>query len=406
MQLSFQIAKRYLFGKKSTNAINLITGIAMLGIAVGTAALILILSVFNGFESLTKSFLDSYNPDYKIVSNEGKLFELSPTQFERISSIESIAYSKVIEEVAHFEYNSRQQIGVLKGVDTNFVEVTNFDNAIRDGRAIFRDSDGLFKVVVGNGISNMLNIALNSKMESFKISVPNRKKRGVMDRDFKSRAMRVSGVFSLRNEKDNQYVITDYDLASSLLDLRGQLSAIEIAILPGGSKSVIENELLSLFPKDRFKVMDRLEQDSSALKVMNIEKWSSYLIFSFTLILIIFNVIGCLWMIVLEKKKDIAVLQSLGATKRMIRKIFLYEGCMISFLGFSIGFVFSLVFYILQKTVGIIMVPEGYTITSYPMSLELFDVLVIFSTVMLLGIIASLPAAKMASGVSAYVRME
>lgn len=379
----------------------------MLGIAVGTAALILILSVFNGFESLTKSFLDAYNPDYKIVSKEGKLFTLSAEHFEEISALSSItSYAKVIEEVAHFEYNSRQQIGVIKGVDTNFIKVTDFQDAIKDGSPIFRDDNGTYKAVVGSGLSNVLNISLNSKMESLKVSVPNRKKRGTLDRDFKTRAMRVSGVFSLRNEKDNQYILTDYNLASSLLDLRGQLSAIELSIVPEISSSQVEEELSAIFPEDEFELMDRLEQDSSALKVMNIEKWSSYLIFSFTLILIIFNVIGCLWMIVLEKKKDIAVLQSLGATKKMVRKIFLYEGCMISFLGFTIGFVFSLIFYVLQKTIGIIMVPEGYTISSYPMSLEFFDVSIIFLTVMFLGIVASIPAAKMASDVSAYVRME
>ena len=239
-----------------------------------------------------------------------------------------------------------------------------------------------------------------------KISVPNRRKRGALDRDFKSRGLLVSGVFLTRNERDNQYVLTDYNLVSGLLDQRNQISAIEIDVRDDIQASEIESSIQALFPSSRFILQDRLDQDSSILKVMNVEKWSSYLIFSFTLILIIFNIIGCLWMIVLEKKKDIAVLQSFGATKRMIRNIFLIEGGMISGLGFVIGLAFSLVFYALQKTVGIITVPDGFSITTYPMELEFLDVLIIWLTVMTLGIVASIPAAWRAVRVSAYVRIE
>lgn len=407
MNLPFHIARRYLFGKKSTNAINLITGISMLGIAIGTAALILILSVFNGFETLTKSFLDAYNPDIKITSKEGKFYELSDGKLDSLASFDFLnQYAKVIEEVAHFEYNSKQQIGVLKGVDEHFIEATNFQNAIKSGTANFKNEDGQYKAILGSGIASVLNISLNSKIESLKISVLNRRKRGAMDRDFKSRSILASGVFSIRNEKDNQYVLVDYDLACGLLDLKNKISSLELDIDKSISSKNVRRQLETIFPKDKYNILDRVQQDASVLKVMNIEKWSSYLIFTFTLILITFNVIGCLWMIVLEKKKDISVLQSMGATKQLIRKIFIIEGCMISFLGFLAGFVFSVIFYILQKTVGIISVPAGYTITSYPMSLEMFDVLVIFITVMVLGLIASIPASRRAANVSAYVRME
>lgn len=407
MRISFQIALRYLFGKKSTNAINLITGISVLGISIGTAALILILSVFNGFEQLTKKHLDAYNPDYKLIVKKGKFFTPEDEKLTQLSLIPGvISLSKVLEEVAHFEYNSRQQIGIVKGVDENYLKTTDLNEAIKKGEAIFADEGGLKYAVVGNGIYNTLNISISSKLESLKISVPNRRKRTALDRDFKTRGMLVSGVFLTRNERDNQYVLADYDLVSALLDVRNAVSAIEINVSENADIRSIQSSINELFPVDEFELMDRLAQDASILKVMNIEKWSSYLIFSFTLILIIFNIIGCLWMIVLEKRKDLAVLQSFGATKNMIKNIFLIEGGLISGLGFSIGFIFSIGFYILQKTVGIITVPDGFSITNYPMEMEAMDVLVILVTVMALGIGASIPAAMRAKRVSAYVRIE
>ena len=407
MNVSLQIARRYLFGKKKTNAINLITAISVLGIRIGTAALILILSVFNGFELLTKKNLDAFNPDFKITAKLGKFFQQDESRLQQLEKLPGIvSFSKTIEEVAHFEYNSRQQIGLVKGVDNYYLETTDLNLAINEGKALFTSDDGAAMAIVGNGVYNTLNIALSSKLESLRISVPNRRKRGALDRDFKSRSLLVSGVFMIRNERDNQYVIIDYDLAQSLLDLRGQVSAIEIKANENVGASEMRKSIASIYPEEDFEIMDRLQQDASILKVMNIEKWSSYLIFSFTLILIVFNVIGCLWMIVLDKKKDIAVLQSFGASKDMVRNIFLLEGLMISGLGFLIGLVVAGVFYVLQKTVGIITVPDGFTITNYPMEMELLDVIIILITVIVLGIVASVPAAFRARSVSAYVRME
>ncbi len=407
MNVSFQIARRYLFGKKSTNAINIITGISALGIAIGTTALILIMSVFNGFEMLTTSNLDHYNPDYKITANEGKFFQVGQESIRKLENLPGVmAVSKVIEEVAHFEYNSKQQIGIMKGVDTQFTEVTDLDNALREGEVLLRSNANQYFAVIGNGIYNSLNISLSSKIESLRISVPNRRKRGAMDRDFKSRGLLVSGVFSIKNEKDYRYIIIDYDLACGLLDLKGQVSAIELKVDSSFSAGAIVKALGEIYPEDTYTIADRLTQEASILKIMNIEKWSSFLIFSFTLILIIFNVIGCLWMIVLEKRKDLSVLQSYGATKKMIKQIFLLEGAMISIVGFLVGLVFSVLFYLLQKNVGIITVPDGFSITNYPMEMHGFDVFIVMLTVLTLGIIASIPAAYRASQVSAYVRME
>ena len=407
MRVALQIAKRYLFGKKNTNAINYITGISVVGIAIGTAALILILSVFNGFETLTKKYLDSFNPDIKITPKSAKYFEPGLEKLKAVESIEGLGmFSQVIEEVAHFEYNSRQLIGIIKGVDEKYLDVTDLNNAITNGVASIQKERDLFQAIIGAGVYRNLNIALNSQFQTLKISVPNRKKKGILDRDFRSRPLDAAGVFSVRSERDNQYVIADYNFISALLDLRDKISAIEVKIQSAVVEEQVIAELETIFDPDEFMIQNRLQQDASVLKIMNVEKWSSYLIFSFTLILIIFNVIGCLWMIVLDKKKDIAVLQSYGATKQMIKNIFLFEGVLISILGFTIGLICSLVFYFFQTTIGIITVPEGFDIVNYPMEMIHSDVLIVFLTVVLLGVLASIPAAFRASGVTAYVRME
>lgn len=407
MRFDLHIARKYLYGPKSTNAINLITGISVIGISIGTAALVLILSVFNGFEALMKTYLDRFNPDYKIVASEGKFFDETEFPLHELKQIKDIvSYSKVIEEVALFDYDKRQQVGIIKGVDENYLRTTSLDETIIQGDSKIKSDDQQNFVVVGSGVSDNLQISINNSFEFLKIYLPNRKKRGPLDKDFKSRSASIAGIFSIQNDRDNQYVIADYEMVSSLLDMSGRISAIELKLDANGSITELSETIKKLDLSDKFLIQNRYQQDESFLKIMNIEKWSSYLIFSFTLLLIIFNVIGCLWMIVLDKKKDIAVMQSFGVTKNTVRRIFINEGLLISGIGFGIGLFFSLVFYILQKNYGLITVPDGFSISSYPMEVEFLDVGIVFITVMSLGFLASFPAAYRASRVSAYVRNE
>ncbi len=405
MRFVLLLSFRYLFGKKSTNAINLITSISIIGIAIGTAALVLILSVFNGFESLMKEYLDDFNPDIKIEAVSGKFFAMNSLPVETISvlpGVEGVSYS--IEEVALLEYNQKQQVGIVKGVDTRFLQVNSLSNAIKEGEARLTD-DGTFFAILGRGVARNLNVSIENRFTPLHIYVPNRRKRGVLDKDFTSRSLSVSGVFSIQNERDNQYVICPYEFIAPILDLEGEASSLEISVDPSVSVAQVVAGLEPIIGSD-FKALDRFKQDESFLRIMNIEKWSSYLIFAFTLVLIIFNVIGCLWMIVLDKKKDISILQAMGTTKKRIRQIFVCEGILISLCGFLAGFIAAVVFYILQKTIGIITVPAGFSITSYPIEMESMDVLVVFITVLVLGVLASLPAARRASRISAFVHVE
>jgi lipoprotein-releasing system permease protein len=405
MNIAFTIARRYLFGKKSTNAINLITGISVLGIAIGTAALILILSVFNGFEDLMKTNLDKFNPEIKITLKKGKFYSSEEKWIGELGQVDGVQdFSIVIEEVALLEYGDKQQVGIIKGVDDHYIQVTGIEKAMKSGEVSFADSDFGSYSIIGSGVSSSLNVSLKNKFTPLTIYVPNRRK-GVMDKDFKSRPLLVSGVFSIQNERDNQYVLSSYEMVSRLLDLEDQLSAVEIKLRPSADTEKARKEI-QLLVGEAYEVQNRYQQDESFLRIMNIEKWSSYLIFAFTLLLIIFNVIGSLWMIVLDKKKDLSVLQSFGADKGLIKKIFYIEGALISLIGFGVGFLVAIAFYILQKQVGIINVPNGFAINSYPIEMKLTDVILVFFTVIVLGLLASIPASNRAARVSPYVRIE
>ena len=405
MPLALSIAYRYLFGKKSTNAINVITGISVLGIAIGTAALIIIMSVLNGFEQVTRSYLDTFNPDVKIVPAKGKFFYNDEDWIVQLSEIEGVeVYTQTIEEVVLLEYGSKQHIGIIKGVDENHNDVIGLQPSMVGGTIDFSPSEYGSHAVIGQGVSNILDVSLDNQFSAIVAHVLKRNKK-IFDKDFKSRPLLPKGVFSIKNDRDNQYVITSYEVVSALLDLYDQLSAIEIKMTPDANESTLVKELSNLVGED-YEVLNRYEQDKTNLRVMKVEKWTSYFILGFVLLLITFNVIGCLWMIVLDKKKDISVLQSFGGQKSFIKQIFYLEGLLISGLGFLIGFGSAGLFYVLQKRFDLIGVPEGFAISSYPIEMRFFDVIVVLLTVLVLGCLASIPAAARASRVSAQVRYE
>jgi len=405
MPLSLSIAYRYLFGKKSTNAINVITGISVLGIAIGTAALIIIMSVLNGFEQVTRSYLDTFNPDIKIIPAEGKFFYSNENWISQLEDIDGVAvFTKTLEEVVFLEYGDKQHVGIIKGVDEYHNDVINLQPSMVGGDLDFSPSEYGSHAVLGQGVSNKLNVSLDNPFTPIMAHVLKRNKK-IFDKDFKSRPLLGRGVFSIKNERDNQYVITSYEVVRALLDLYGQISAIEIKMTDSANESSVLSEIRGLVGDD-YEVLNRFEQDKSNLRIMKVEKWTSYLILGFVLILITFNVIGCLWMIVLEKKKDISVLQSFGGQKSFVKRIFHYEGLLISAIGFLIGFAGATLFYVLQKQYDLIGVPEGFAITSYPIEMRFFDVVVVLVTVLVLGYLASIPAASRASRVSAQVRYE
>lgn len=405
MNLPIHIARRYLFAKKSTNAINIITSISVLGITIGTAALILVLSVFNGFEDLILKLFSNFNPDVKVTPAQGKTFYPDSIALDEIRNLEGVEFvAQSLEEVAFFEYKKNQDFGIVKGVDTLYVSVTSIDSTLREGKYMLTDR-GKEMAVLGVGMRNKLHTDVEDQFTPLGIYMPKQEKVGPLQQPFRKQFAYPAGTFVIQQDFDNQYILTSLQFAQDLMNLPNQIGALEIKLTSTANKTATVQKIRELLG-DEFVVKDRYQQDEAFLKLMNIEKWMSFAILSLTLLLVAFNIVGSLWMIVLEKKKDIAILKSMGAPDILIRNIFLNEGLLLCTLGMMIGFVIALILYTIQKTYGIIPIPAGFVVDAYPMSIRWFDFLAVAAIVIGIGLLASFPPAIRAMQVSAMVREE
>ncbi len=404
MKLAFDIARRYLFGKKTINAINIITGISVFGISIGAAALVLILSVFNGFEELIGDHFNAFNPEIKITPKKGKFFKIDSNFLKKLNGINEILdYSLTVEEVAYFIYGNSQSFGLIKGVDAKFNIVNNIDTAIVAGEYLL-EKQGVNYGVIGNGLAGKMGVNVSDKITPISINVLNKKTTGS-----KKGEVFPAGKFAILSQSDLEYVLISLDLAQYLIgNTKGKnadkYSAIEIKT--NGNVDLAQDKLKKELGNG-FYIKNRREQDAELMKIMNMEKWIAYVIVSLSLFLIAINLIGSLWMIVLDKKKDIAMLQSMGANKSMIKQIFLYVGILISGFGLVIGFIIALLFYFAQKNFDLIGIPEGATIIdAYPVQLRFIDFIIVSITVLLIGFLISLLPARKAGQISAFIREE
>jgi len=394
MNLSWKIAWRYIFGKKSTNAIQIITGISIFGLGFGTAAIILILSVFNGFETLLLSMFDAFNPDIKIELVKGKHFAIDKKQLDKIYALDGVEkVSLTIEELALFQYDNRQEVGTLKGVDDSFNAVTGMDTAINRGAYLVQD-EGLKYGLFGLGMAYKLGLNLNDRLTPVSIYLPNAKKSSPMDKQFSTTDLYPGGTFAIQQDVDYEYVVAPISAVQALTKKYDQYSAIEIK----KNTDVEEEELVAQLQNivgEEMTVMGRFAQQASTVKVMRIEKWLSLVILILALILVAFNLIGAIWMIVMDKKKDLGVLQAMGARKSMIRNLIFKIGSLICLIGISIGFVLAFAFYYIHKTYGIISMGEQAIIDSYPMELFYSDLPIVAAVVLVIGFMAVvLPAIR------------
>ena len=407
MNFPLRIARRYVFAKKSTNAINVITGIAVFGICVGTAALILVLSVFNGFEDLIAKMYSNFDPDVKVTPVQGKTFVIDSAQIRELESIPGIAtVSQSLEEIAFFQYKENQDFGTLKGVDENFVKVTEIDSTIREGRYALQEGPRAL-AVLGLGMRNKLGVNIDDLFSPISIYLPKKEEVGMFEQQFRKRVAYPAGTFFIQQEFDNQYVLTSLELARDLLAMPGQVSELEIRLTDEGRRQ--QGPVLSAIGEvmgDGFQVRDRFQQEETFMKLMQMEKWLSFAIVSLMMLLVSFNLVGALWMVVLEKRKDITILKSMGAFDNTIRNIFLFEGLMLCLLGVAAGFVLALLIYWLQTTFGIVGIPGNFVVEAYPISIRLFDFVVVLLTVSAIGLLASLPPALRAKRVPAMIREE
>ena len=404
MNLPFKIALRYLIAKKSTQVIQLITGISILGLTVGTAALVLVLSVFNGFEDLIMGMYVKFNPDIKITPVSGKFFNADASLVYKMSKIPGVeAISGTLEEISFFTYKDKQDFGMVKGVDTLFSAVSNIDSCIKEG--VYLPNRSLsFNALIGLGIRNKLGIDLEDPFASLTVYMPKNKENTPFENPFRSRNLQHIGTFMIQQEYDNQYIITTLNVARELIGNPKQLSAWEIKVSPNYPVKKVVSEIQSIV-KDRFYVKDYYAQEEGFIKLMRLEKWLSFAIVGFMLLLVAFNLIGALWMIVLDKKSDISILKSIGSTDVDIRNLFLYEGLFLTGIGLISGVFLALFIFFLQKTFHLVAIPGSFVVDSYPISLRWEDFITVAITVLFIGLLASIPAALRAMRISTHEKI-
>ncbi len=391
MNTSYYIAKRYLFSKKSVNAINFISGISMLGVFVGSAALIIILSVFNGFENIVLSMYNTFSPELRIETLKRKTFDPGDPRFSTLKNDERIVnYTEVLQEKALVRYGESQSIALIKGVSEGYMKGrTGLDSAISSGSFTLWNR-GQDLAVIGSAIQNYLSVNLNDDFRTLDVYSP---RKGAVNSvnpadEFNVRSIYPSGVFSVQQEFDNM-IIVPIRFTRDLLGEEKLISFIEINTVNGIVIEDLQKEIENLLGKG-FVVKDRSQQNQLLYKILNSEKWAIFLILTFVLIIAIFNIIGSLTMLVIDKRKDIAVLSSLGANDQLIRGIFFLEGMMISMLGCLFGMAAGLVFILLQQQFGFIeMSGTNLMIDSYPVGIKLTDFVLVFGTVLLVSLIAS-----------------
>lgn len=393
MNFPLYIARRYLVSKKSHNTINIISLIATLGVTIGTMALIIVLSVFNGFERLVESLYSTFDPDILVTVKEGKTFDESLIPRDKLERIPGVLYiTEILEENALLKYQDKQYIVTLKGVGEDFMKMSRLDTMIPEGKYLLRDGDKDF-AILGAGVAYDVNANLEDYMNPLIIYVPNRfaSMTGMSENAFNSEAIFPSGVFSVQEEFDNKFVIVPLRFAKKLLDYKNEITGLAIGLAKEANTGTIQEQVRKL-AGNNFLVRNRFQQQELLYKIMKSEKWAIFLILTFILLIATFNVIGSLSMLILDKKKDIAVLQSLGADHSTIKKIFLAEGTMISVSGAMAGLILGIFLCWLQQTFGFVKLGNAdstFVVNAYPVHMEIVDFIFVFITVNLIGLLAA-----------------
>jgi len=363
----------------------------MVGVAVGTMALIVVLSAFNGIDDFIHGMLSSFDPDLKVTVKEGKSFALDRPEIMELMQMEGVAsFMQVVEDNALLQYDDRQKYGIVKGVEANYADFSGLDSMVIDGKFLLNYDHRMF-TVIGQGVAIDLGVGLNF-VTPIHIYYPKREQKGspMLQNAFNHDYLFPTGVFSVQQEIDGQYIIVPIEFARNIFELDGRVTSLELKLKPGVEVSEIQAKVKALLGPG-YKVQDRYEQHEFLYRVMKSEKWTSFLILSFILIIASFNLLGSLTMIILDKKDDIYILESMGANQSLIRKIFLFEGWLISILG-AIGGVFSgIVLVWAQTRFELLKLPGSgaFAISAYPVKLQAFDLLATLGIVLAIGFLAA-----------------
>jgi len=390
VRLPLFIANRYLLAKKSHNLINIITWISILGISVGSFALIVVLSAFNGLEQVISSMNSRLTPDLQIAPAKGKTIDLTAFPFGQLQKIRGVEYViPTITEDALFRANDKQHIGQVKGVGVEYQNIARLNEIIygNDGLQLADDEEHSF-AVPGAGVAWYLGINAYNPYAIVRVYVPKRGNASMMslENSFNSDVLTVRSVFATEQEQDEKLVLVPFEWLSELLEYEDKANNVELFVTPNADANKVKKEVMTMIGED-FTVKNQQEQQETLYRIMRSEKWAVYVILTFILILATFNVVGSLSMLMIDKRKDTEILKAMGADNRLIHKIFMNEGLLISVAGGIIGLLLGIILVLLQQQFGFVKFGTGgnYVVDAYPVLLKLKDVLLIFATILVVG---------------------
>ena len=394
MDFSFYIAKRYLFSKKSHNAINVISGVSVCGITLATLALVCTLSVFNGFQDLVTTMFTAFDPELKITAVSGKVFDAQDDRIQSLKQMPEVeVFSESLEDNVMVQYKDRQAMAVIKGVEDNFNQLTAIDSILYGrGEMVLHDEVVAYAIpgielvsILGTGVRFLDPLEIYAPKRGSKINVASPAS------SFNSDYLHSSGlVFAVNQQKyDASYILTSLKFARDLFQYDTEVSSIELKLKEGANIYKVQGRIASLLGKD-FQVLNRYEQQADTYRIMEVEKLISYLFLTFILLIACFNVIGSLSMLIIDKRADVVTLRNLGANDKIIKRIFLLEGCLISFLGALIGVVLGVALCLVQQEFGLISLGSGdsagaFVVDAYPVNVQLTDVLLVLLTVLVIS---------------------
>lgn len=393
MNFPFFIARRYVFSKKSTNAINVISAISVVGVAVGTMALVIVLSVFNGFHDLVASFFTNFDPQIELVPTQGKTAPADDPLLDKVRQMPQVSvHTDVLEDQGLAVYGDRQQMVTVMGVDDNFTQLTNISDILYGDGEFTLQAANLFYAIPGIRLAQ--DMGLGARFDGYlKLYAPVRRGQ-ITDLEDPSDGFVVDSlispgvVFAVNQAKyDRDHVICSIGFARRLFDQDGMLSSLQIRLKPGSDLVAVKKQMREIVGS-KYRVLDRFEQQSDTFNIMQIEKVLAYVFLTFILMVACFNIISSLSMLIIDKKADAATLRNLGATDRQIRSIFLFEGRIISAIGAVVGILLGLLLCWLQQEFGLVHMGDSagsFVVNAYPVSVHYDDVAIVFVTVLLIG---------------------
>jgi len=392
VNFSYYIAKRYLFSPGTSNAINIITGIAAAGVVIGAMALFLVLTGFAGLKDFSLQFSSYFDPDLKIFPSSGKTFVFDKGQKEQLANIEGvISYSEIVEDHVFLEFRDKQKTAFIKGVDANYDKVIYTDSIVAYGDWLTNND---FQVVVGNGISRELSMGVEqtfTNLLSIYVPKPGKGIPSDVTKAFRSQKVVNIGIYNINDELDEKYVFATTDLARTLLDIpQTEVTHIELKLAEGANESSIREELNAIFA-DAVLVKNRVQLNDKLYKMLNTENLVSYLVITLIAIIALFNVAGSIIMMIIDKKNNVKTLYNMGASLPNIRKIFLFQGALMTVLGTILGLLLGFILIVAQQQFGLLMITSSLP---YPTKITVMSFVIVFFTITIIGFVASLLASS------------